>query len=103
MNTVDLKGWFKGLEVSVWAQPIPMVADYDCPAWNLFALDTSTFSLAELNALQYLADGSWAIMTNVYDSTWARIPAFQTTMKFYGNLVCTNPRANGKLTNKTAS
>jgi len=102
MNTVDMKGWFKGLEVSVGEQPIPMVADYDCPAWNLFALDTETFSLAELNKLQYLADGSWAIMTNVYDVNGKRIPAFQTTMKFYGNLVCTNPRANGKLTNKTA-
>ena len=103
LNTVDLKGWFKGLEVSVWEQPIPMVADYDCPAGVLFALDTSTFSLAELNPLQYLADGSGAIMTNVYDTDGKRIPAFQTTMKFYGNLVCTNPRANGKLTNKTAS
>jgi len=103
MNTVDLKGWFKGLEVSVWEQPIPMVADYDCPAWVLFWLDTETFSLAELNPLEYLVDGSWAIMTNVYDTDGKRIPAFQTTMKFYGNLVCTNPRANWKLTNKTAS
>ncbi|MBT3853905.1 hypothetical protein HOF65_08410 [bacterium] len=80
-----------------------MVSDYDCPAGNLFVLDTSSFSLAELNKLQYLADGSGSIMTNVYDTNGARIPAFQTTMKFYGNLVCTNPRANGKLTNKTAS
>lgn len=103
MNTVDLKGGFKGLEVSVGEQPIPMVSDYDCPAGNLFVLDTSTFSLAELNKLQFLADGSGAIMTNVYDTNGKRIPAFQTTMKFYGNLVCTNPRANGKLTNKTAS
>ena len=103
MNTVDLKGWFKGLEVSVGSQPIPMVSDYDCPSGNLFVLDTSSFSLAELNKLQYLADGSGSIMTNVYDTNGARIPAFQTTMKFYGNLVCTNPRANGKLTNKTAS
>lgn len=103
MNTVDLKGGFKGLEVSVGEQPIPMVADYDCPAGNLFALDTSTWSLAELNKLQYLADGSGSIMTNVYDTDGKRIPAFQTTMKFYGNLVCQNPRANGKLTNKTAS
>jgi len=101
MNTIDLKGWFKGLEVNVWEQPIPMVADYDCPTGSLFALDTETFSLAELNPLQYLTDGSWAIMTNVYDATGKRIPAFQTTMKFYGNLVCTNPRANWKLTNKT--
>lgn len=102
MNTVDLKGGFKWLEVSIWEQPVPMVADYDCTAWVLFALDTSTFSLAELNKLQYLSDGSWAIMTNVYNSSGERIPAFQTTMKFYGNLVVTNPRANGKLTNKTA-
>jgi hypothetical protein len=80
-----------------------MVSDYDCPAGTLFVLDTSSFSLAELNKLQYLADGSGSIMTNVYDTNGARIPAFQTTMKFYGNLVCTNPRANGKLTNKTAS
>jgi len=102
MNTIDLKGWFKGLEVNVWEQPIPLVADYDCPAGAMFALDTETFSLAELNPLQCLTDGSWAIMTNVYDVNGKRIPAFQTTMKFYGNLVCTNPRANGKLTNKTA-
>lgn len=103
LNTMDLKGWFKGLEVSVGEQPIPMVADYDCPAWNLFALDTSTWSLAELNPLEYLKDGSWAILTNVYDTNGARIPAFQATMKFYWNLVCTNPRSNWKLTNKTAS
>lgn len=102
MNSMDLQGWFKWLEVSVGEQPIPLVADYDCPAWTMFALDTSVWSLAELNPLEYLADGSWAIMTNVYDTNGNRIPAFQTTMKFYGNLVCTNPRANGKLTNKTA-
>jgi len=35
-----------------------MVADYDCPTGSLFALDTETFSLAELNPLQYLTDGS---------------------------------------------
>lgn len=103
MNTVDLKGGFKGLEVNVGEQPIPMVPDFDCPAGTLFALDTSTFSLAELNPLQYLNDGGGGIMTNVYDSNGNRIPAYQVTMKFYGNLVCTKPRANGKLTNKTAS
>lgn len=102
-NTVDLKGWFKGLEVLAWEQPVPMVADFDCPEGCMFALDTETWSLAELNPLEYLKDGNGSILTNVYDVNWKRIPAYQATMKFYGNLVCTNPRANGKLTNKTVA
>jgi len=84
-------------------QTSSIVADYDCPEWEMFFLDTSTFSLAQLNPLEYLKDGSGSILTNVYDSNWARLPAYQATMKFYWNLVNTKPRASARLTNKTTS
>jgi hypothetical protein len=100
-NTIDLKGWFKWLDVSVWESPIAMVADYDCPAWEMFFLDTKTFSIAQLSPLQYLRAWSGWIMTDVYDTNGARLPWYQTTMKFYWNLVCTKPRANARFTNKT--
>lgn len=103
VNTVDLKGWFKGIEVSAWDRPVALVADYDCPAWEMFFLDTTTLSLAQLNPLEYLKDWSGWIMTNVYDSNWYRLPAYQVAMKFYGNLVCSKPRANWRFTNKTVS
>ena len=103
VNTVDLKGWFKGIEVSAGDRPVALVADYDCPTWEMHFLDTTTFSLAQLNPLEYLKDGSGWIMTNVYDSSGNRLPAYQTTMKFYGNLVCTKPRANARYTNKTTA
>ena len=69
----------------------------------MFFLDTTTLSLAQLNPLEYLKDWSGWIMTNVYDSNWYRLPAYQVAMKFYGNLVCSKPRANWRFTNKTVS
>lgn len=102
-NTVDLKGGFKWLEVFAGDKPVAMVADYDCPAGTLFFLNTNSFSLAQLNPLEYLRSGSGWIMTDVYDTNGRRLPAFQTTMKFYGNLICTQANVNGIMTNKTAS
>lgn len=102
-NTIDLKWWFKGLEVAVGEKPIAMVADFDCPAGEMYFLDTSVFSIAQLNPLEYLRSWSGWIMTDVYDTDWKRIPAFQTTMKFYWNLVATHARANARYTNKTTS
>lgn len=97
----ELDGGFMGLTVAAGDKPVNMVADYDCPTGSLFAIDTTTLGLAELNQLEYLRSGSGGIMTDVYDTNGNRIPAYQVAMKYYGNLITTKPRANGKLTNKS--
>ena len=97
----ELDGGFMGLTVAAGDKPVNMVADYDCPTGNLFSIDSTTFGLAELNPLEYLRSGSGGIMTDVYDTNGNRVPAYQVAMKYYGNLVTTKPRANGKLTNKS--
>lgn len=103
VNTVELSGWFKWLEVSFGNTPVTMVMDYDCPTWNMFALSSDTWGLWELAPLSFLDNGTGWIFTPVVDTNGNRIPAFQTTMKFYGNLMGNKPRANGRLTGKTAS
>lgn len=102
VNTVDLSGWFKWLEVSFGNTPVAMVQDWDCPAWEVFAIDSSTWGLWELAPLSFLDNGTGWVFTNVYDSSGARLPAYQTTMKFYGNMMGNKPRANARLTGKTA-
>ncbi|NDK08270.1 phage major capsid protein [Candidatus Gracilibacteria bacterium] len=103
VNTLDLAGGFKGLEVSIGNKPLAMVQDWDCPTGNMFCLDTATWGFAELAPLSYLDNGMGGMLTTVVDADGKRIPGYQVTMKLYGNLCGTTPRANAKLTNKTAS
>jgi hypothetical protein len=35
-----------------------MVADFDCPEGEMYFLDTSVYSIAQLNPLEYLRSGS---------------------------------------------
>ncbi len=102
-QTMNLEGGFIGLEVAVADRAIPLVADFDAPTGKMFCLTTEDLGIAELNPLEYLRSGSGGIMTDVYDVDGNRLPAFQTTMKFYGNLVAKRFRSHSKLSNKTAS
>lgn len=102
VNTVDYSGGYRGLEVSAGAQPVVLMSDYDCPTGSLFVIDPEAFSLSQLAPLGFIEDASGGILSNVYNGDGNRIPAYQFAMRFYGNLVCFNPRASTKLKNKTA-
>lgn len=102
VDKVDLGGGYSGLEVSAGAQPVGLISDFDCPAGNLFVIDPDAWSLAQLAPLGFLQSANGGVMEAVYDADGNRLPAYQTALKFYGNLVNLNLRANAKITNKTA-
>lgn len=101
--TAKLEGWYVWIEVAAGDRPIALVWDYDCPKDEMYFLDTSTWALAILDDIQYLYNGSGWILHPARDTNWKLIAAYQVTMKVYLNLVCTNPRANARFTNKSVS
>lgn len=101
---MDLETGFKGISLVYGDKAVPLVADWDCDENSIFGLDSSTFSHAELAPLEALEAAAGGIWTDVYETvggTTRRKAAYQSTMKMYGNIVCTNAMANGKLVNVT--
>jgi hypothetical protein len=97
---MDLETGFKGIEVIYGNMSVPLVADWDAPSDTISGLSTDTWSHAELAPLAPLDSAGGGIWTDVYETVnnvTRRKAAYQTTMKMYGNLVCTNAMANGKL------
>lgn len=97
---MSLETGFKGIEVIYGNMSVPLVADWDAAKDEISGLTTSTWSHAELAPLAPLEAANGGIWTDVYETvsgTTRRKAAYQSTMKMYGNLVCTNAMANGKL------
>lgn len=97
---MSLETGFKGIEVIYGNMSVPLVSDWDAAKDEISGLTTSTWSHAELAPLAPLEAANGGIWTDVYETvsgTTRRKAAYQSTMKMYGNLVCTNAMANGKL------
>jgi hypothetical protein len=90
VNTLDLKGGFKGLSFASGGD-IPMVADTDCPPYFMFFLDTSSLYMGESLPLAWMDDDG-SVMSRVtnYD-------AFEATLRLYANLFTDRPVSNTSL------
>jgi hypothetical protein len=97
---MDLETGFKGIEIIYGNTSVPLVSDWDNDKSTIFGLTTDTFSHAELcplEALEAANGGTWTDVFETVGGVTRRKAAYQTTMKMYGNLVCTNAMSNGKL------
>lgn len=103
VGEAKLDGGYMGLEVAIGDKPVALVSDFSAPTGTVFAITPESLSLAQLAPMGFLPAAGGGVLTDVYDADGNRLPAYQTTMRMYGNLVVLNPRANAKLTNKAAS
>ncbi len=87
VNTLDLKGGWKGLEYSGGEKSIPITADQYCPNNSMFLLDTDDFKVYELEDWTWM-DEDGAILARV-----SNVPAYEATMVKYCDLGCQKPRA----------
>ena len=90
VNTLDLKGGFKGLSFSSGGD-IPMIADTDCPPYYMYFIDLSTLYIAEAMALGWMDDdGSVLSRVSGYD-------AFEATLRLYANMFTDRPASSACL------
>ena len=93
VNTMELDGWFVGLEFAAGSKPVPVVLDYDTDNASVEILDTKTFTYWEMAPIGFL-DRDGQILRNV---GW-NSANFTAIMRAYGNLLNLKPRANARLT-----
>ena len=93
-----LSGGWQGLEF-MGGQAAVML-EYDCPEGFVFITDMTSLLRAELTKpFQWLAgEGDRGILTRSASNR----TIWEATMKYYANLVVTRPKANSRLSNKTA-
>lgn len=98
---VDVKtasGSFQGVAFAWQNWDIPIVLSYDVPLDEIYIVDNSTFTIGEMAPLGFL-DRDWQVLRNVGGTT----NQFTAIMKYYGNLINLNPRANARLTDMKAT
>ena len=93
INTMNLDGWFVGIEFAAGTKPIPVVLDYDTDFSSVEILDTKSFTYGEMAPVGFL-DRDGQILRNVGGNS----ANFTAIMRAYGNLICLKPRANARLT-----
>jgi hypothetical protein len=96
-KTSDLKevlsGGWKGLDFM--GGNASVVLDYDCPDGKVFFIDPDSLTLAQLTPISFIDRGD-GLLRRVNYAAW------QGVLRWYGNLCIKNPKANAKLTAKTA-
>ncbi len=93
VNTMQLDGWFTGIEFAGGDKPIPVVLDYDADNSSVEILDTKTFTYGEMAPVGFLnRDGQ--VLRNV----WGNSANFTAIMRAYGQLINLKPRASARLT-----
>jgi hypothetical protein len=93
VNTMQLDGWFTGIEFAGGDKPIPVVLDYDANNESVEMLDCKTFTYWEMAPVGFMnRDGQ--VLRNV----WGTSANFTAIMRAYGQLINLKPRANARIT-----
>jgi hypothetical protein len=69
-NTVDLKGGFKGLDVSAGGAPVALVADRDAPENTIFGLNTSHLTEYSQSDWEFADDDGAVLRNTLTADTW---------------------------------
>lgn len=86
-DKMQLEGGFTGLMFN----NLLIVPDYDCPFDELYFIDKSTLSIEDLGDISFLnEDGS------ILDRS-ATTPAWNATLRYYGNMAISAPNKNSAL------
>lgn len=91
VNTVELKGGFKGLECTAGGNSVPFVRDRDCPENSVFYLNTSHLKLHQESDWDWM-DKDGAILSRV-----ANTDAYEATLFRYAEQTTDRRNAHGKL------
>ena len=96
VNSVDLKGGFKGLAFAASGRDVPVILDYDCPDGVIYGITFAHLVLAQLSPLKWLElDGSGNVLRLQGKATW------EGFLKQYVNLGVRKSRGNFAITNGT--
>lgn len=95
-RTADLKeilsGGWKGLDFM--GGNAAVVLDYDCPDGKVFFIDPDSVTIGEMTPISWIDRGD-GVLRRVDYASW------QGVLRWYGNLIGKNIRANAKLIGKT--
>lgn len=90
--TEVLSGGWKGLEFMGGNGQV--VLDFDTPDGKVFFVDPDSITIGELTPISFIDRGD-GVLRRVDYASW------QGVLRWYGNLIGKNPRANAKLVGKT--
>jgi hypothetical protein len=95
-RTADMKeilsGGWKGLDFM--GGQAAVVLDYDCPDGRAFLVDPDSITIGEMTPISWIDRGD-GVLRRVDYASW------QGVLRWYGNLIAKDVRANAKLTTKT--
>lgn len=95
VNTIELKGGFKGLAVSSGNSEIGMTDDKDCPSGVVFALNSKHL------AMHVAGDWEWMDLDGAVWSRQANKPRYEATLFRFHELTTDRRNALGKFTGVT--
>jgi len=96
VDKADLLGGFKGLEFAAGDGSVGVFLDYDCPDGAVFILDMDSWTLCQVNDVNWLEDPSGGGLLRLQNTL-----TYQAVMHWFANMLCLAPAANGHETRKT--
>ena len=76
---------------------IPVILDFDTPNDEVYMLATDTFTIWEMAPISWMNRWEGILKNSGWNST-----KYNAILRYYGDLICFNPRANARLINMTA-
>ncbi len=98
IDTTELISGWTGLEFAAGAGKVGVFLDYDVPDGEVEIIDFDTWTIAQVNDLQWLEDPSSGT-GNLFRTV--NTISYQAAMVWFANLICVAPAANGRETQKT--
>jgi hypothetical protein len=96
VDKADLLGGFKGLEFAAGDGNVGVFLDYDCPDGAVFILDMDSWTLCQVNDINWLEDPSGGGLLRLQNTL-----TYQAVLHWFANMLCLSPGANGQETRKT--
>jgi hypothetical protein len=94
-NNIELKGGFKGLEVTAGGGSVPLVWERDCPANTMFYLHKPSFKL------HTESDWEWMDLDGAVLNRVSNTDAYEATLFRYAEQTVDRRNSSGKLTDLT--
>lgn len=92
VNSVELVSGWSGLSFDAGMGAVPVIPDYDCPDGEAILVNLDTWTVCELQPMGF-----------VKEDLLRRIGylSYQKVFRWYTNLVCRAPAANGRMVRQT--
>lgn len=97
VNQTELQGGWTGLEFSAGAGGVGVYLDYDVPDGEMLVINLSTWLICQVSDMKWAEGSDQASMLPIANKL-----TLQATMYWFLELLCLDPAANGRETQKTA-